>query len=167
MAVIPKDPRDFSPWLAATYGSFVHKDTRRWFIEKLLGSPSIRLVLSGHIHRQGLLTVSRRTMTIPGEGPGVRSRMLPILTVRSVPPESVHGAKAPLATRAYTGPPGPLYVNTTSAGPKGYQYVDEHTYRSEPPGYSRIELSNDGTIGRVSSVFIQSGAPAATAAQVR
>ena len=65
------------------------------------GPHPVRLVLSGHIHRRG-----------PAHGPSAdhdacggrdsecRPRMLQVLAVRSVLPQSVKGARAPLATNA-------------------------------------------------------------------
>ena len=161
MAVVPES---FSPWLAAAYGSFVHKDTRKWFIEKLVASPSVRLVLSGHIHRQGLLTAHWRSMPVTGEGERV-PRIFKVLGVRSVAPQAVKDAKAPMATSGETRLAGPLYINSTSAGPKGYQYYDAGDYRNEPPGYSRIELANDGTIKNLWVVFVQPGVGASVRAQ--
>jgi hypothetical protein len=161
-------PESFSPWLAAAYGSFVNGNTRQWFIQKLVGSPSVRLVLSGHIHRQGLLTAHWRTMTLAAEGQKVAARILKVLVVRSVLPQAVRGAKAPFATASrQNGLAGPLYVNTTSAGPRGYQYFDNGRYRSEQPGYSLIQLANDGTIAGVTAVPIYPGATAAASAQAR
>lgn len=159
-------PESFSKWLAATYGSFVGRNTRQWLIEKLTGSQSVRLVFSGHIHRQGLLTVQRRMWPLPSEGPGKPRRTARILAVRGVTSQAVSGAKAPLATGTSSRIPlpAPLYVNTTSGGPRGYQYFDDGAYSSVAPGYSLVHLNNDGTIVGVQNRYI---APAATTARKR
>jgi hypothetical protein len=43
-----------------------------------------------------------------------------------------------------------VYVNTTSAGPKGYQYYDDRKYSNVPPGFTVIHLKNDGEIDSIS-----------------
>jgi hypothetical protein len=143
-------PEGFSPWLAAQYGSFVHKDTRRWLIQKLHASSSVRVVVSGHIHRQGLLTVQPERMPLSPPAWNQRGKELSVLTVRSVEPEAVQKAKPPFATGDQSNVLGPVYVNTTSAGPRGFQYYDNGTYASVPPGFTLVQLMNDGTISSIS-----------------
>jgi len=161
------EPESFSPFLSAQYGSFVNKGTRKWFIEKLVGSQSVRLVFSGHIHRHGLLTAHWRTMSLAGDGPRTPPKIVKVLGVRSVSPQVIKGAKAPLATGGQVRIAGPLYVNTTSAGPRGNQYFDGGVDRSEQPGYSRVELSRDGTIGNVFDVPVYPRAATVVTAQAR
>ncbi len=146
LAVLPKD--FLSPWLVAQYGSFVNKDTRRWLVEKLRGS-SVRVVVSGHIHRQGLLTVQQQRLSLPPPGPREPGSVLPVLTVRSVEPQAVRNARPPNATADQSKVLGPVYVNTTSAGPKGNQYLDDNKYWSVAPGFSLVQLTNDGTIAAI------------------
>jgi hypothetical protein len=154
MATIPTIPEGFSPWLAANYGSFVHEDkkrgdTRKWFIEKLSASHGVRLVLSGHIHRAGLLTAQWKNFEIRSEGQTEKPISVKTMVVQSVLPNEVQGVRAPLV-RSQNNPggplPGPLYVNTTSAGPIGSEYIDGTVKRRDLPGYSIIHLSSDGTI---------------------
>ena len=157
MATIPTIPEGFSPWLAANYGSFVHEDkkrgdTRKWFIEKLSASHGVRLVLSGHIHRAGLLTAQWKNFEIRSEGQTEKPISVKTMVVQSVLPNEVQGVRAPLV-RSQNNPggplPGPLYVNTTSAGPIGSEYIDGTVKRRDLPGYSIIHLSSDGTIEKV------------------
>jgi hypothetical protein len=142
-------PATWSPWLAAAYGSFVNKDTRQWLIKKLIGS-SVRVVVSGHIHRQGLFTVYARPLQLPPPGPREPGSVIQVLAVRSVEPQAVRHAKVPFATSDQSRLPGPVYVNTTSAGPKGYQYYDDRKYSNVPPGFTVIHLKNDGEIDSIS-----------------
>jgi hypothetical protein len=129
-------PRGKPFGMAADYGSFVRE--RDWFIERV-GDPrrGVRLVLSGHIHRAGLLVV--RT---PASDRSLR-------LIRGVRHAAVRGARAPAAASAdgktYLGP---LYVNTTSAGPRGHVYQNGHRYVA--PGYALITLASNGTIENVS-----------------
>src|SRR5829696_6607442 len=44
----------------------------------------------------------------------------------------------------------PLYINTTSAGPRGHIYLTEGKELYIDPGYGRIELMADGVISQVS-----------------
>jgi hypothetical protein len=128
LAVLPDGAPSEST--AADYGSFVNKDTRRWFIRKIAAPDAgVCAVLSGHIHRPGFLLV----------GPEPPSSDPQALVVRGLP-ASFQGV--PSSARI-----GPLYVNTTSAGPRGKQYVGGEQYRQEHPGFSVVHLSTDGTIG--------------------
>lgn len=129
----------------ADYGSLVKN--RPWFIKQLaMRNSGVRLVFSGHIHRNGLYVVYE-----PGkeQGRAVAGQML----IRGVIEPAVAGVKPPLVTKdkAITaeGNPGPLYVNTTSAGPRGNLYPNKDQYFAVDPGYAHVELLNDGTIKRV------------------
>jgi hypothetical protein len=157
-------PEGFSPWLAAVYGSFVNRNSREWMIRKLLGS-SVRLVLSGHIHRQDLLTVNPDRLPLAPPGPREPVTMLPVLAVKGTTAQQVKGAVYPAATTGQRPLLGPVYVNTTSGGPKGNRYFGSK-YQSVPPGYSRIQLSSDGTIGTIEN-FMRPRATAAPRAVAR
>jgi hypothetical protein len=131
----------------ADYGSF-NDGTRRWFIKKVAESSSgVRVVLSGHIHRQGLYVTH-----VPGKeaGPIVAGQML----IRGVVEPAVHSASPPAVTVTPEGKRGPLYVNTTSAGPRGHLHLTKGRSYSADPGYAYLELSNDGTIGSVESRWL-------------
>jgi hypothetical protein len=124
--------------VTAEHGSFVKG--RDGFIQTVADPRrGVRLVLSGHIHRHGLLVLSRPTAQ--------RKAWL----IRAVTHAGVRGIRPPaVATRpdlreTYLGP---LFVNTTSAGPRGHEYEAGHRYVS--PGYNVISLSGDGTINNVS-----------------
>ena len=161
--------------MQADYGSF--EQHRDWFIKRMLDPDTrgVRLIFSGHIHRNNLLVVhrgvsGRKDSAVAGE-----------LLVRGVFPGHVSNARFPAVTAK--GDIGPLYVNTTSAGPRGNWYpmtvpdpktviqvnaqgepvvppvkhtgrgVDEEDighvlYGSVEPGFAEVELSNDGTIHR-------------------
>jgi 3',5'-cyclic AMP phosphodiesterase CpdA len=124
--------------VTAEHGSFVKGRDR--FVQTVADPRrGVRLVLSGHIHRHGLLVLSRPTAQ--------RKAWL----IRAVTHAGVRGLRPPaVATRpdlreTYLGP---LFVNTTSAGPRGHEYEAGHRYVS--PGYNVISLSGDGTINNVS-----------------
>ena len=132
-------PKDAPFGVEALQGSIVrHRD---WFIREVEGSASgVRIVLSGHIHRFGLLVAH----------PHANDRAVRLM--KSVTLDEVRGAKAGMAAvrreagqlRAF---PSPLYVNTTSAGPRGNEYGDE--WRGLAPGWTLVTLGADGTRVRV------------------
>lgn len=138
--------------VAAIYGTIVHH--RDEFIRKVGESASgIRLVLSGHIHREGLLvaypptndhearllrsvTYTEATDHARGVGPGIAA---------------IRRTKGPDGREQVRAFPAPLYVNTTSAGPRGNQYVRapasaEAVHNNVAPGWVRVQLAADGTV---------------------
>jgi Calcineurin-like phosphoesterase len=142
-------PNDAPFGISAEHGSIVRE--RDWFIRGLgTSSSGVRLVLAGHIHRHGLLVAYPPTNDRD-------SRLL-----RSATFDEVRGARRGIAAvrreagrvRAF---PAPLYVNTTSAGPRGNLYGAQ--WRAVPPGWILVTLAADGTIENVSPR--QLGAPEA------
>jgi hypothetical protein len=138
--------------VAADHGSIVKE--RDWFVRKVAERDAgIRLVLSGHIHRNGLLVAY--TPTSDKEARVLRSVTYP--EIRGVRPQVV--ALRQSSTGGMWAFPAPLYVNTTSAGPRGNQYRSEHT--AMPPGYAIVSLAGDGTIDNVSARQLVIPEPAA------
>ena len=133
-------PKDAPLGVSAEYGSFLrHRD---WFIREVGTSASgVRIVLSGHNHRFGLLVAY----------PPTNDRETRLM--KSVTLDEVRGAKAGMAAvrreagrvRAF---PSPLYVNGTSAGPRGNLFADR--WRGVAPGWALVTLGADGTIESVS-----------------
>jgi hypothetical protein len=131
--------------MEADCGSFVR--ARSWFITTLADPRHwVRLVMAGHIHRNNLLMVYPGAK---GSGAAVEGELL----VRSLKP-----------TQGVIAPRGPLYVNTTCAGPRGGSYTREptasekdHGGLSMAPGYCHAELASNGVIRNV--VFRAAGAP--------
>jgi predicted MPP superfamily phosphohydrolase len=134
----------------ASYGSF--EQNRSWFIRFIAERKyHIRLVLSGHIHRQDLFVTYKSKITLGREE-------TPEMFIQSIFPRETHGvpsfAGANLKLSKTSNEPdglvpGPLYVNSTSIGPLGHFYVSKGEEIHMPPGYSYIELVNDGTIKKV------------------
>ena len=135
LAVVPHE--GFSEWLAATYGSFLRN--RTWFMDSLAKSTQhgVRLVFSGHIHRNGCLVVRPATLQIPKKGSPIPEKYQ-TLKVTSVSP-----GQNPLRDAK-----GPLYVNTTSAGPRGVQTSRKGGWH-EWPGFSLARLVNTGVVTSV------------------
>jgi hypothetical protein len=114
--------------VAADQGSFVrHRD---WFI-KQVASGGVRAVLSGHIHRHGIY--------VAYEAPEYAGGIL------------LGDLKGTRLGRPRTPSPYPLYVNTTSAGPRGGEYRKSLiagrpsiTHPTREPGYGLVLLSSDG-----------------------
>lgn len=143
-------PKNAPVAIAAVYGSFVQQ--RDWFIRKVGDTASgIRLVLSGHIHRGGLLvayppTDDRNARLLRAvdysevQGATATRRLLPGVAASRL----VDAAKK--VDRAF---PGPLYINTTSAGPRGNRYPGGDVHQQLPPGAMIVRLSAEGTIERV------------------
>lgn len=142
-------PKYFPRGMTADYGSIGRK--RDWLIKKLrTKGAGVRLVLSGHIHRSGLYVVHDR-LTLryhPGYGHWVHESKR-TLAMRGLPPSGVRGARPPAVSLAPEGKQGPLYVNTTSAGPRGSAVPQAGDKKSVAPGYAEIELARDGTIHSV------------------
>jgi hypothetical protein len=133
-------PKDAPYGVEAIYGSIARN--RDWFIREVGRSASgVRMVLSGHNHRFGLLVAYPPT-------DDRESRLM-----KSVTLDEVRGARAGMAAvrreagrvRAF---PSPLYVNTTSAGPRGNLFGDR--WRAVAPGWGLVTLAADGTIESVS-----------------
>ena len=151
-------PRNGDAGMDTDYGSFVEE--RDWFL-KQVGDPrrGVRAIFSGHIHRNGLYAVH---VADASRGRELAGEML----VRQVVPPAVGGARPPAIVRTPDAFPGPLYVNTTSGGPRGH-YMGRVPTEAErktgglslDPGYSRLDLSADGTIQMVE--FRSSLAPVA------
>jgi 3',5'-cyclic AMP phosphodiesterase CpdA len=132
----------------ASFGSIV-KD-RDWFIKQMANQKfNIRLVLSGHIHRQGLFVTSKSNVSR-------ESTLYDELLVKGIDPIKVSGLPSTNGKPNRFGQsPGPLYVNSTSIGPRGHLYPfqpekgsrDDSKYIS--PGYTYLEVSNSGVIPKV------------------
>jgi Calcineurin-like phosphoesterase len=133
-------PRGAPYGVEAIYGSIARD--RDWFIRAIGASASgVRAVLSGHNHRFGLLVAY----------PATDDRDARLM--RSVTVDEIRDARAGMAAvrreagrvRAF---PSPLYVNTTSAGPRGNVFGDR--WRGVAPGWALVTLAADGTIKSVS-----------------
>jgi len=133
----------------ASYNTF--ERNRPWFIKRV-GDPrfGVRLVLSGHIHRRGLFVAFPAPETF---GPAVAGEML----IRSVQEKDTRGVRAPAgALLPVPKPggqagfaPGPLYVISTSVGPRGHVMPAKGVHYYIDPGYTHLALANDGTIMQV------------------
>ena len=129
-------PAGFYRWLAASYGSFLRH--RTWFIQSLAKPQnSVRLVFSGHIHRKACLVVQPATLKFPKKGS-------PLPEVHRV--LKLSGVTAASLARVAAGAMGPLYVNSTSAGPRGVQNLGSGTDSYVPPGFSLARLASTGVI---------------------
>jgi len=127
--------------VVADYGSF--ERFRKEFIEKVSErGAGVRLVFSGHIHRNGLFVTY-----IPGAiaGRAVAGKRL----IKAQTEELARGARPPAVTLSPEGRAGPLFINTTSAGPRGHSRPAPKQDREVDPGYTYAELAGDGTIQRV------------------
>lgn len=138
-------PRSGEAGMDTDYGSFVQE--RDWFIRQMADPKSgVRAVFSGHIHRNGLYAAYAAPAA---RGPLLAGEML----VRQVVEPAVRGARPPAIVRTPDPFSGPLYVNTTSGGPRGNNMSRAPTEAerktgglSADPGYARLDLSVDGTI---------------------
>ncbi len=156
-------PKSDDRGMDADYGSFVKE--REWFIRTVADPKhAVRAVLSGHIHRNGLYVVHR-----PGREVG---RLLAgEWLVRHVVEAAVRGARPPAVSRTPEGTRGPLYINTTCAGPRGNAKHREPTDAekrfgglSTDPGWARLVLAADGTIASVEFRSALAPAPATSTA---
>lgn len=134
-------PKGGAAGMEADYGSF--ESNRDWFIKTLAAPTSgVRIVLSGHIHRNGLYVVhvpaTAKDSVLAGQ-----------LLLRGVIEQAVRGARPPAVTLTPEGKHGPLYINTTSAGPRGHWHPTPGQAYDVDPGYAHVELSDDGMIRQV------------------
>jgi hypothetical protein len=134
-------PRDAGAGVVADYGSF--ESWRNEFLMHVAAPGSgVRLVFSGHIHRSGLYVVHVPTVTTNLVQAGN-------MHVRGVTGSLVRGARPPAVAIIVEGKNGPLFVNTTSAGPRGNAHPALKQDAKIAPGHARAELASDGTIHNV------------------
>jgi 3',5'-cyclic AMP phosphodiesterase CpdA len=160
-AATPSTVSGMPSGIVADRGSLGRTAARDWFV-KLLANPkySVRMVLSGHVHRNLLLVNYTPTQKIELTNPkdSFRNRVITgALVVRRVVEQAIKGAKPP-AVVIDASPEkrqGPLYILTTSAGPRGsfeerpLSPTEDERGKSTDPGYARAELTSDGTITSV------------------
>jgi hypothetical protein len=151
-------PKSGAEGMVPDSGSF--DSNREWFIETVTRRSDVRAVFSGHIHRNGLYVVYRAPES---DGPAVAGQLM----VRGLLDSQVAGAKAPRVSNLPHGASGPLFVNTTSAGPRGHFKRRSETAAERDrggltvdPGYAKLDLAADGSIERVAFGFIATGVPA-------
>jgi hypothetical protein len=131
-------PKSGLEGVTADYGSFENK--RDWFIENVGdGTSNIRVILSGHIHRSGAYVVH-----VMGNesGPMLSGERI----VYRVKTSAASNAPFPAVSRTPQGKRGPLYVNTTCAGPNGNYHPVADVNMKTYPGYARVHLAENGTI---------------------
>lgn len=136
----------------ADYGSF--QQGRNWFLQKVSAPNSgVKLVLAGHIHRNGLYTVRIGQQK---EGAALAGKMLLrsyLVASEGVPKDymkrSIHSFQTLKSGF-------PLFVNTTSAGPRGDFYASKIKAPDMPkgglsmdPGIALIDWQNSGLIDKV------------------
>lgn len=165
-ATTPSQASDTPFGMVADRGSLGRDRERDWFIKLMTDSRySVRLVLSGHVHRNGLYVVYQSTKPIVVTNPKDSFRNRPVqspLLVGGLYPQAARGSP-PFVTADRRK--GPLYITSTSAGPRGSFEKRPLTPRERQvegtttdPGYTRMEIANDGTIRSV--VFWGGQAPA-------
>jgi lysozyme len=151
--------------IIADRGSFGKEDTREWFI-KAVADPrySVRVVLSGHIHRDGIYVVyapSQPVDIVNPKDPSRRNRLVNPLLVGGVNRLGDKGRK------------GPVYMTTASAGPRGNFEKRPLNARERAsggttadPSYALLELTSDGALKGIRFVGVKmsgvvSGSPVA------
>jgi hypothetical protein len=142
-AVPPKKgPKGHLAGMDPDEGTFMQH--REWFVRTLAAPDAgVRLVLSGHIHRNGRFGVRIGTKA---DGDIVAGELL----LTSLEHKEVQGAAMPAISTNSKDILAPLYVNTTSAGPRGNNHPTEGQHLNVDPGFARIELMADGVITLVS-----------------
>jgi hypothetical protein len=131
-------PQTAGAGVVADYGSF--ESWRDDFLKLITARGSgVRLVFSGHIHRNGLYIV---------HVPAVTTNLVQAgnMHLRGVTESLVRGARPPAVAVISEGRNGPLFVNTTSAGPRGNSHPALKQDAKVEPGHSRAQLASDGTI---------------------
>ena len=138
-------PREAGAGVVADYGSF--ESGRDDFLRRVTAPGSgVRLVFSGHIHRNGLLIAHVPTVTTNLVQAGN-------MHMRGVTEALVRGVRPPAVATIMEGRNnGPLFVNTTSGGPRGNSHPALQQGAKVEPGYTRVQLARDGTIAGVQFV---------------
>jgi hypothetical protein len=150
-------PKDGAFGQEADYGSL--QRNRDWLIKELRNDDAhVRLVLSGHIHRSGLFVVYEPS------GDQQQSVVAGQMMMKMVYPQQAVGASPPAVANQPGADHGPLYVNSTSAGPRGHRYASPGQEQYVDSGYSVIVLSSDGTIRKVEFRSTKTVVPQAAAA---
>jgi hypothetical protein len=130
---------------------------RDWFIKKLADPKSgVRAIFAGHIHRNGLYAVhtvlQNDKLMKYLKGDYIKGKM--IVKGLFPPSTSLQGSAIGLKGLPYSYP---LYINTTSAGPRGNykgqprraKNGDEIKGLNIDPGYALVDISKNGAIDRV------------------
>jgi hypothetical protein len=134
-------PKNAPAGVAADYNSF--EQGRDWFIKRIApAGAGVRAVLSGHIHRDGLFVAH-----LAGKDKG--SLLAGQLLLQNVGRVESTTARPLVIHSPMNGQQGPLYVNTTSAGPRGNSYPAKGHDDKVDPGYARLELAADGAITKI------------------
>jgi hypothetical protein len=144
--ILAYPPKNGLAGMDCDYGSFTNE--KKWFINAT-GNPrsGVRAVFAGHIHRKGLYVVQ-----IQGKQTGV---MAGERRVFGVIESAVRNARPPAVARVRVARRGPLYINTTSAGPRGNMKAraltkaEKEKWDRVDPGYTHLVLSSGGTIRKV------------------
>jgi hypothetical protein len=131
-------PKSGLKGMTADYGTF--ENQRDWFLD-MVGDPksNVRVVMSGHIHRNGAYVVN---VTGTEFGPTLAGERI-VYRVKSSDASKV---TYPAVSRTPQGKRGPLYVNTTSAGPNGNVHPVHDVSMRTYPGYARVHLAENGNI---------------------
>ncbi|GMU81663.1 MAG: hypothetical protein AMXMBFR47_15340 [Planctomycetota bacterium] len=114
--------KDYAPWNWVADAGTPLKH-REWLIEELRKA-AVPLVVSGHVHRRSLVVVDKQ----PNGA----------LFVRGLRDDQIAGA------------PYPLYVNTTSCGPRGRIHAKQTETIYLPSAYVEIELASSGKVLKLS-----------------
>jgi hypothetical protein len=131
-------PKSGIEGVTADYGSF--ESNRDWFIENVGdGKSNVRVILSGHIHRNGAYVVH---LMGNEAGPTLAGERI----VYRVKASQASNAPYPTVSNTPQGKRGPLYVNTTCAGPNGNYHPVADVSLKTYPGYARVHLAESGTI---------------------
>ncbi|MEO8450182.1 MAG: trypsin-like peptidase domain-containing protein [Gemmatimonadota bacterium] len=134
-------PKNAPAGIAADYNSFEH--ARDWFIKRIApAGVGVRAVLSGHIHRDGLFVAQ-------AGGKDKGSLLAGQLLLEAVGRVESQPARPLVVNQPMNGRQGPLYINTTSAGPRGNSFPVKGRHDNVDPGYARLELAADGAINKI------------------
>jgi hypothetical protein len=147
-------PNETGHGTVADYGSFARE--REWFIKKMSDPKTgVRAIFSGHIHRDGLYVVHTPTGK-DKQDPNVAGKMLVKSLLPPATSPSDHNRVISVSSLPY---PYPLYINTTSAGPRGDFCAGKNVAQEKGltilPGYSLIEMEKNGTISKVNFLSIK------------
>ena len=125
MNVPPEEATRFPAIIETTRGSIFHH--RDWFIGQLQ-KHGVAIVFSGHAHRNSVLVVSRKQYRGLPKGTAFALKGNIPEMFRDI--ENVHG------------PIGPMFLNTTSAGPASGDRITPSIKKKVPPAWVEVVLTS-------------------------
>jgi hypothetical protein len=139
--------------MTADFNSF--EQNRDWFIDRVTDPKSgVRVILAGHIHRNGLYFLQK----LANNNPNTAIAGKTVVNGKLFPPlSSIRTIGLTHFKKEF-----PLFLNTTSLGPRGSFYTRKLTDAenrnkglSIDPGYAMVDVTNNGGVNKVEFLAVR------------